>query len=372
MNVAIVHDYLTQRGGAERVVLSMSRAFPDAPIHTSLYEPSTTFPEFAELDVHPLPLNRISALRRNHRLALGLLARSFGQLEVDADVVLCSSSGWAHGARVTGRKVVYCHTPARWLYQPDRYMRDQPRAVRLALDALRPGLLRWDRAAAAGADRFLTNSTAVGERIRSLYGRDAELLPPPHTIDAHGEREPVAGLPDRFVLCVSRLLPYKNVDAVVGAFAGLREHNLVVVGDGPERDRLRRLLPPNALLVGSVSDEQLRWLYEHCSGLVSASHEDYGLTPLEAAAFGQPAAVLRWGGFVDTVDEGRTGLFFEEPIDPAAIGSAVRGLCRRTWDANAIRAHADHFSEARFVERLRLIVEEESARSSRRQAEAVR
>src|SRR5436189_353008 len=120
MRIALVHDYLTQRGGAERVVLSLTRAFPDAPLYTSLYDPAGTFREFADVDVRPLALNAIATLRQRHRLALPLLAAAFSRLEVPADVVVCSSSGWAHGAQVEGRKVVYCHTPARWLYQPDR------------------------------------------------------------------------------------------------------------------------------------------------------------------------------------------------------------------------------------------------------------
>ena len=118
--VAIAHDYLTQRGGAERVVLAMLRAFPGATVHTLLYDPEGTFPEFREAHVVTSPLNRLGPLRRDHRLALPLLAPSFSRLEIAADVVVCSSSGWSHGARVEGRKVVYCHTPARWLYQPDR------------------------------------------------------------------------------------------------------------------------------------------------------------------------------------------------------------------------------------------------------------
>jgi glycosyltransferase involved in cell wall biosynthesis len=359
VRVAIVHDYLTQRGGAERVVLSMARAFPGAPIHTSLYDPAGTFPEFAELDVRPMPLNRVGALRRNHRLAVGLLARAFSQLEVDADVVLCSSSGWAHGVRATGRKVVYCYTPARWLYQPERYLREQPGAARLAMEALRPGLLRWDGAAAADAARYLTSSTAVRERIREVYGRDADVLPPPPTIDADGEQSAVGGLQERFFLCVSRLLPYKNVDAIMEAFADLPDRRLVVVGEGPDRARLRELRPANVLMLGQVLDSELRWLYSRCTGLVSAAHEDYGLTPLEAAAFGKPSAVLRWGGFVDTVAEGRTGLFFAEPR-AEAIAGAVRELLDRSWEAAAIRAHAAGYSEERFVERLRAIVEEEA------------
>ena len=149
MQVALVHDYLTQRGGAERVVLSLTRAFPGAPVYTSLYDPGGTFPEFADLDVRTLPINRLAPLRRHHRAALPLLAPSFSRLRISADVVICSSSGWAHGTQVEGKKIVYCHTPARWLYQPDRYLRGRGRPLQAAASVLRSTLERWDKRAAS-------------------------------------------------------------------------------------------------------------------------------------------------------------------------------------------------------------------------------
>src|SRR5581483_8065192 len=211
--VAIVHDYLTQRGGAERVVLALLRAFPGAPVHTSLYDPQGTFPEFAAADVRAMPINRVAALRRNHRAALPLLAPSFSRHRVDADVVVCSSSGWAHGVRTEGRKLVYCHAPARWLYQRDRYLRTAAAPVRVAAAALRAPLLRWDRRAAASADLYVTQSRAVRDAIRSAYGIDAVIVPAPHDADPLAPRTPVAGVEPGFLLCVARLLPYKNVDA---------------------------------------------------------------------------------------------------------------------------------------------------------------
>jgi glycosyltransferase involved in cell wall biosynthesis len=355
MRIALVHDYLTQRGGAERVVLSLTRAFPDAPLYTSLFDPPGTFPEFADVDVRPLPLNAVVTFRHRHRLALPLLAPSFSRLEIAADVVVCSSSGWSHGARVKGRKVVYCHTPARWLYQPDRYLRGRPVPLRLVARGSRRPLLRWDRAAAATADRYLANSSVVAKRIRDSYGIEAEVVPPPPAITPDGESEAVPGIEPGFVLGVSRLLPYKNLDTVVRAFAELPAERLVLVGQGPLEQQLRQLAGANVALVGGVSDAQLRWLYASSGGLVAAAHEDFGLTPLEAASFGKPAAVLRWGGFLDTVDERRTGLFFEGPT-PAEVAKAVRALLATGWDAEALRAHAEVFSEARFIERVTEIV----------------
>jgi glycosyltransferase involved in cell wall biosynthesis len=358
VKVAIAHDYLTQRGGAERVVLSMLKAFPDAPLHTALFHPSGTFPAFADAEIRTLPLNNMAMLRRHHRLAFPLLAPAFATHTIDADVVLCSSSGWAHGVRATGRKIVYCYSPARWLYQSERYLRDGRSPTGYVLGAARRRLMRWDYRQAHTACRYLTLSTVVRDRIRETYGIDAEVVPPPHTVDVAGPQHPNADLDTGFVLCVSRLLPYKNVDAVVTAFAQLPSERLVVVGTGPERERLSRLRGTNVTFVGAVGDDELRWLYASCAAVVSASHEDYGLTPLEAAAFGKPAAVLRGGGFLDTVVEGRTGVFFDAPV-PSQIATAISGLLAGSWSVAELRAQANRFDEGRFIRRLQEIVHEE-------------
>jgi len=355
-DVALVHDYLTQRGGAERVVLSLLDTFPGAPVYTSLYDLPGTFAEFAAADVRPSPLDRSRLLARHHRLALPLLARTFDRMTVDAEVAVCSTSGWAHGARVTGRKVVYCHTPARWLYQTDRYVGESGRAARLAVALLGHRLRRWDREAALSADRYVVNSTVVRERVRELYGLEAEVVPPPPALTPEGESRPVPGLEPGFVLCVSRLLPYKNVGRVTAAFASLADERLVVAGGGPELERLRRTAPPNVHVLGRVGDQELRWLYASCAGIVAASYEDFGLTPLEAASFGRPASVLRFGGFLDTVRDGETGTFFDAPDEPT-IAAAVERLLRGSWDAELLRAHARTFGAERFVARMREIAD---------------
>jgi glycosyltransferase involved in cell wall biosynthesis len=355
VKVALVHDYLTQRGGAERVALTMAAAFPGAPLYTSLYEPSMTFPEFGDVDVRPLLLNRFGVLRHDHRRALPFLARSFRQLNIDADVVVCSSSGWAHGVRSRGAKVVYCHTPARWLYQSDRYLEQSSVVRRAGLHVFRSPLVAWDRAAARTATRYLANSTLVRERIRDAYGVDAEVLPPPHVVDPSGPQRSLGFVPG-FFLCVARLLSYKNVDAILGAFAQLPDERLVVVGSGPDAGHLRAVAPANVTFLEGVADTQLRWLYASCRAVVAASYEDFGLTPLEGGSFGKPAIVLRYGGFLDTVQDGVNGVFFDEP-EPDAIAAAVASAADRIWDASQIRAHSKLFAPEVFIERLRSIVE---------------
>jgi glycosyltransferase involved in cell wall biosynthesis len=356
--VALVHDYLTQQGGAERVVLSLADAFPGAPVYTSLYDPAGTFPEFRHLDIRPLPLDRVNVLRHHHRLALPVLAPAFSHLTVDAEVAICSSSGWSHGAKVTGRKVVYCHTPARWLYQADRYLDGSSRWSARALGLMAPPLRRWDRQAAASAQRYLVNSTAVQRRVADLYGIEADVVHPPVDVDPGGEALAVDGLEPGFLLCVSRLLPYKNVEAVTAAFAELPDLRLVVVGSGPLRDQIAAAAPGNVTVLGRVDDATLRWLYGSCSGLVAASYEDFGLTPVEAATFGKPTAALHWGGFLDTTVDGVTGVFFDEPR-PGLIAAAVDRLAGTAWDHQALIQHAGQFSPERFAQRMHQVVAEE-------------
>lgn len=360
MSIAIVHDYLTQRGGAERVLLSMLKAYPTAPLYTSLYSPRTTFPEFQSRAIETSTLNRVGFLRHHHRLAFPVLAPAVSRLHVPASVVLCSSSGWAHGVSSEGRKIVFCHAPARWLYQTDAYLGSGRPIARSVLGVFRSTLARWDRRAAGSAHRYLANSTIVRRQILEQYGIEAEVVPPPHSIDPQGPTTPIDAVDAGFFLCVSRLLPYKHVDSVIQAFQGLRSQRLVVVGSGPEERRLRTMAPSNVSLLGSVSDTQLRWLYAKSAGLVAASFEDYGLTPLEAAAFGKPTAALRWGGYLDTVREGETGTFFDRP-EPAPIRQAVIELTRGRFSQVALRAQAAAFSEERFIDRLRALVGQESS-----------
>ena len=377
--VAIAHDYVTQRGGAERVVLSMSKAFPNAPIHTLLFDPSNTYPEFANRDVRVSDLNRLAPLRTNHRLALPLLASAARSMFIDADVVLISTSGWAHGVRTRGCKLAYCYTPARWLYLRDQYLGEHGNLVkRAALATMSPYLKSWDRGAALSCDKYLAISTHIKDRIADVYGIKADVVHAPVRAPERFGTEPPAQVlswlgwaPDApadadapadedtdgaFYLCVSRLLPYKNVDRIVRAFNG-SSRRLVVVGKGPDWNRIRRMAHPNVLMVSDLPDAQLQWLYQRCRALMTASWEDYGLTPIEAGAWGRPTVALRWGGFLDTVDEGLSGVFFDEP-EPAAITDALDRFEALRFEPDKIREHVRQFTEERFAQRLHTAVDE--------------
>jgi glycosyltransferase involved in cell wall biosynthesis len=347
--VVIVHDYLTQRGGAERVVLAMLGVFPDARLVTSIYDPDGTYPEFGRYRVETL-LPRLPFVRRDPRLALPILAPVFGRHRVrDADVVVCSSSGWAHGVGSSAPKVVYCHTPARWLYRERDYAAGHGAAGRIATRAAQLALRGWDRRAALGAHAYVANSYVVADRIRAVYGRESVVLHPPLALAPDGPQDAVGTLLPGFLLTVARRRGYKNTAAVVSAAkrAGVP---LVVVGD-------EGVSEPGVTYVGRIDDAELRWLYANCRGLVASAYEDFGLTPVEAMAFGAPVLALRAGGYLETVVEGETGYFFDEP-SPAAIGEAIAQLDGTSLDSDTIRRHADEFSADRFAAGLRASVED--------------
>jgi glycosyltransferase involved in cell wall biosynthesis len=346
-SVALVHDYLNQRGGAERVVLEMAQMWPQAPIYTSLYRPESTFPEFRELDVHTSPLDRLPVDRgfRNLFPLYPLAFRSFGTLP--ARLVVSSSSGWAHAVKThpDALHVVYCHTPARWLYGGD-YLGASNRQT--ALKPFLPTLRAWDRSAARHPDLYIANSKSIRERIGRIYGREALIVYPPVDVDRfrptpRGER----------LLVVSRLLPYKRVDIVVEAAtkAGI---GLDVVGAGPALDDLRRVAGPSVAFHERLDDESITELMEDCRALCLPGVEDFGITPVEAQAAGKPVVAFGAGGALETVEEGVTGAFFHcydvtdvlaaiERCDqiettPEVIAERTHRFSRQAFQANFLTA----------------------------------
>jgi glycosyltransferase involved in cell wall biosynthesis len=272
----------------------------------------------------------------------------------DADVVVCSSSGWAHGIGGAAARVVYCYTPARWLYRPNDFTPGP--AARAALGVAAPVLRRWDRRQALGAARYLTTAPGIAERIREVYGIEAEVLTPPPGLSEAGPREPVAGVGEGIVLCGARLLPDKHVDLLVAAAPSL-DREVVVVGDGPEARRLRSAAPVNVRFLARTSDAGLRWLYDRASVLAAPAEEDYGLTPVEAAAFAVPTVARSGGGHLVTVVDGTTGRLVQDPT-PAAFGAALREALDHPWDRARLRSHANDLSEPAFARRLREVVDE--------------
>jgi glycosyltransferase involved in cell wall biosynthesis len=200
----------------------------------------------------------------------------------------------------------------------------------------------------------------MADAIRSTYGLKAEVLPPPPALTPDGPEREVLGLEPGYFLCIARLLPYKNVQVIAEAVGLVPGARLVIVGDGSARSDIESVAGPNVRFLGQVEDATLRWLYRNSLALVSASFEDYGLTPLEAACFGRPSVVLRSGGFLDTVVDGLTGIFFDAAVVDH-VARAMKMATKQTWDEGELQAHAEKFSETSFKLRIRQVIAEEAA-----------
>jgi glycosyltransferase involved in cell wall biosynthesis len=339
-NAAIVHDYLNQSGGAERVALHLARMWEGAPIYTSLYRPDFTFPEFREHEIRTSLLDRLP-INRGFRNLFPLYPAAFRALgTLGHDVVISSSSAWAHEVRTAPdtTHVVYCHTPARWLYGRS-YLGASARQqlARPLFSAMR----RIDRNAARRADRYVANSENVRRRIRDSYGLDADVVYPPVDVDRftprpRGER----------LLVVSRLLPYKRVHLAIEA-ANRAGMPLDVVGSGPNFFELRDLAGPTVEFHRRLSDEVITEMMESCRALLLPGDEDFGITPVEALAAGKPVVAFGAGGALETLDDGVTAALFREPTVESLL-EAIRRIEALDTSPEDIAATARRFSPEAF------------------------
>ncbi|MEM7093852.1 MAG: glycosyltransferase [Actinomycetota bacterium] len=286
MKVALAHDMLAARAGGERVLVALARIWPDAEIHTLIHDPDATFGELHGRTVHSSRLSRVAWIRRNYR-SLALLGPLLWRLRrIDADVVICSTSGLSHHFGGRARRVVYCHTPARWLHATDAYLTGWPLPVRMIARATRPLMRRSDRYAMRRADAVIANSHRIAEEIHSRYGIEAEVIAPPSSLELDGSVTAVDGLEPGFALSVTRPLGYKRLDVLVDAARRRPDDCFVLIGDGPHRDALRAEAPDNLKMLGAVGDDVLRWCYRNARAAVVTAAEDFGLVPLEATAHG--------------------------------------------------------------------------------------
>jgi len=348
LNVALVHDYLNQRGGAERVFAHIARAWPDAPIYTALYDEYVTGDLAPPSRVRRSYLARIPLANRYFRALAPFYPRAFESFDLRGfDAIVSSTTSWAKGVIVPrgAIHVCYINTVSRFAFAPDEYV---PRFARPLLD----GLVAWDREAAQRPTRFVANSRNVAERIKRHYDRDADVLHCPVDLDRFGVG---SGSGDYFI-AASRLLPYKRIDLAIRA-AALANVRLLVAGSGPAEHRLRELAKGTTTTVlGYVSDSRLNELVGNARAAIVPGEEDFGLVPLEAAAAGRPTIAYRSGGALETILEGETGAFFDEP-SAESLAAALRSFDASRFDAQRLRAHAERFSPERFIAHLRAIVE---------------
>lgn len=360
VRVAIVHDYLTQRGGAERVVLAFQELFPEAPILTSMYDPEDTFPAYVGRDIRTSFLQHLPHKGDAFRALLLLYPMAFARMPLEGfDLVLSSSSGWAHGVHADGAvHICYCYTPARWLYLQRSYFgRNGPVPAwwRYPLQPALQALIRWDKRAARRVDHYLTISHASAERVRRFYGRPATVVHGPIDVDRIAFDPTSAPATPPYYMTLARLLPYKRIDRAIAA-CQRRGSRLIVVGHGPGSSSLRKLAGPLVEFRERVPDDELNRLLAGCTALIQAGDEDFGLAPLEANAAGRPVVAYGVSGALETVIDGETGVLFHDP-SPESLCAAMDKIESREWDPRRLRTHAAAFNKERFKQRITEVVE---------------
>lgn len=361
MRVAIVHDYLNQAGGAERVVESFHRLWPDAPIFTTIADYDVMPASLRDADIRVSWMQRLPAWRRHFRAYLPLYPLAIESFDLRGyDVVVSSSSAWAKAVRTSkdAVHVCYCHTPMRWVWDYEHYVarEDFGSLTRLALAPVIAALRSWDVHTAKRPTHIVVNSRVVQERVQRCWGRESELLHPP----VETGRFAVGSGPGRAHLVVSRLAHYKRIDLAVAAFTQLNLP-LEIIGDGPARQSLEAMAGPTITFRGRVDDAGVARAMQECRALIFPGEEDFGITPLEANACGRPVIAYRAGGVLETVRDGVTGVLFAEQ-SAASLITAMQRAANITWNAATIRRHAEAYSVAAFEARFRTIVEREARR----------
>lgn len=370
MKIALVHDYLIQYGGGERVLEALCEIFPDAPIFTLLYGEKETFGAFAGKKIHTSFLQKTPFVKKHHRFFPALMPFAVEQFDLSGyDLIISDSASFAKGVVTPSRSahICYCHTPTRFAWDDSqRYIETfgHHRIITKLIPFFMNYIRIWDRHAADRVDYFLANSDFVGRRIAKYYRREAKVLYPPvdaREITEYAHSNPAAGRAvenngEKYFLMVGRFLPYKQFDLAIAAFneIGLP---LKIVGGGPEKSRLKKIAKPNIEFYDFVIDKKrLFEYYKNCEALIFPQEEDFGITAVEAMAAGKPVIAFRGGGALETVIENKTGIFFNEQT-PESLIEAVKKFQPENFDAKFIQKHALKFDKSNFKKEIIKFIE---------------
>ena len=369
MKLALAHDWLNQMGGAENVLEQMVSMYPNAPVFTTIYNPNLMPPVYRRWDIHTTWLNRAPAIHRHHQPYLPLYPPAVTGINFDGyNVILSNKSGFIHGLRHRANQlhICYCLAPTRYVWDYRGYAAREGfgRWLGLLIQPVVHYLQRWDFNAAQtpvlsqgdkshGVHHFIAISKDIQARIKKYYQRDSVIIHPP--VDT-GRFRPANGQAEGdYYLIVSRLIPYKRIDLAVQALSRLKRR-LIVVGAGRDQKQLEALAGPTVEFRGRLSWDDVTQLMAHCQALIFPGFEDFGISPVEAQAAGRPVIAFAKGGALDTVIEGKTGLFFREQTVEALM-AAIEQFETMTFNPAAARANAERFSNERFRGELGTFVE---------------
>ena len=356
MRVALIHYWLLNWRGGEKVLSAIADIFPGADIYTHVYDPALTQRELPGRSVRTTFIAKLPFARRHYQKYLPLMPMALEQLDLRGyDLVISNESGPAKGVIVGphAQHLCYCLSPMRYLWDmyPD-YRANAGAVTRAVMAPMFHYVRTWDQVSAQRVDRYVAISRLVAARIAKYYRRHADVIYPPVAVDDFS----VSSSSEDFYLSVGQLVAYKKADLMVEAFNSLGKR-LVIIGECELMPKLRRMAKSNIQLLGRQPFEVIRDHYARCRALVFPGNEDFGIVPVEAMASGKPVIAFAAGGALDTVIDRQTGLLFAEQT-PDGLVNAVRrfeeiGDC---FDSSAIRAHAAQFSTARFAEQFRAYV----------------
>lgn len=358
--VAIVHDYLTQAGGAERVAATLHRLFPAALLYTSVYDPKSTLAYFDNVTVATSFLQRWPlSSQRMHKFALPLYPTAFEHFDLSSyDLVVSSSSSFAKGVITPPHTchVCYCHTPARFAWRQHEYLSQsrRGRVMSLLLRNMLGRLRSWDIESAQRPDYYVANSYNVAQRIRKYYRRDVAAVIPPPIDTALYAPAPPSEVGSHFLI-VSRLVGYKRIDLAVQACNQLGLP-LRIVGVGPDLAGLKRIAGPTIQFLGRLSDAEVAAEFSRCKALIFPGEEDFGMTPLECMASGRPVVAFAAGGALETVVDGETGILFQAQT-PECLATALQSVSAREWAPDALQKYAAQFGVDVFESRMMRFLE---------------
>lgn len=366
LKVALVHDFLDQYGGAERVLEVMTKIYPEAPIYTLLYDKEKMRGKFEDKKIHTSYLQKFPRfLKKRKKWMLPIIPPAPETFDLrDYDLVITSSGAWTKGivTRLNTIHISYVHSPMRFVWDVNgEYLNSQKKAcpinflARIILNYIR----LWDKSAADRPDYLVANSRYTQERIKKYYGRESEVIYPP-VGGVENETASEGALPngDKFFLIVSRLSPYKKIDMAIEAFNKLGLP-LLVVGEGDQEKYLKSIAKENIKFLGWKSDEEVRELYQKARAFIFAGVDDFGIAAVEAMSHGIPVLAIRKGGIREIVEEGKTGEFFDAAT-PEVIADGVRRFMEneKNYNRNAIKEKAGEFSEEGFTKRFKEYVDQ--------------
>jgi glycosyltransferase involved in cell wall biosynthesis len=344
--VALVHDFLLDVRGAERVFEALCEIWPQGDIFTTVYDERGTEGRFAHRNVQTSFLQRLRPSSRNFRTLLPLYPAAVESFDLaDYDLVVSSSSAWAHGVRCGQRTVhvSYCHNPFRYAWsERDATLAGRDPISRAVLRAVFDRWRRWDRAAAQRPTRYLANSAVTQRRVADYFGRDSAIVHPPVDVDRFSASPGEVG--EHYAI-VSELMSHKQIGVAVAAFNRL-QRPLVIIGDGPASKRLRRQAGPTVTLLGRVNDAVVERTLQTARAVIVTAVEEFGIAAVEAQAAGRPVIARAAGGVLETVIDGETGRFWSG--GPDELARAVLEFDDSAIDPAACRAQADRFSRERF------------------------